>query len=124
MGQSVHVVARGETLAEIARANGTDVATILQDNPRLTKADDGDRRPRDKDGNLLYPGDEVVIKKNEFRCERLQEPGSPYFRCRYNNREGVDKITVEPFEGTVVGPDGKTGTVSGIKIDLSKLFSK
>lgn len=124
MGESVHVVARGETLTKIARDNGTDVATILEDNPQLAKADDSDRRPRDAHGNLIYPGDAVVIKKAEVRCEHPQEPGSPLFRCHYNNREGIDAVTVEPYAEHVVGPDGESGTVYGIRVNLSGLFSR
>lgn len=113
-----HVVARGETLTQIARENGTDVETILRDNPHLTRAGEEDKRPRDKGGNHIYQGDHVVIKKSEFKCA-AGGPGQPLFSCRYSNREGQD-VTIEPYGTTSVGPDGAVTHGAGItfKFDL------
>lgn len=117
MGQITHIVQRGETLTKIAREAGTDVPTLLVDNPQLTEAKEGEK-PRDAHGNLIYPGDEVVIKKGEFKCA-AGGPGQPLFSCKYNDREGRETVTVAPYVTTSDGPAGPVIDGAGITFSFS-----
>jgi hypothetical protein len=56
----LHAVQEGDTLSQIARKNNTSTAELLRLNPGLqTTGTDG--QPRTQGGDLIYPGDQVIV---------------------------------------------------------------
>lgn len=62
MGGETYIVRPGDSLQKIAQEYSTTIQQLLTDNPNLTRAAQG--KPRTQSGDLIYPGDKVIIVRD------------------------------------------------------------